>query len=64
MPQQCEDCMVCLALHARCEETEIPDVVTVAVGDVVGERGQELRWRVGGLDGAFRVVSFVTNRIS
>ncbi len=54
LPQQCEDCMVCLALHARGEETEIPDVVPVAVGHVVGERGQELSRRVGGLDGAFR----------
>ena len=45
---------MCLALHARREETEIPDVVPVAVGDVIGQCGQELSRRVGGLDRPFR----------
>ena len=44
---------MCLALHARREEPEVPNVVPVAVGDMIGERGQELSRRVGGLDGAF-----------
>ena len=53
-PEKREHGIVCLALHARREETEIPDVVPVAVGHVVGERGQELSRRAGDLDGAFR----------
>jgi len=44
---------VCLALHARREETEIPDIVAVAVRHVIGECGQELGRRVRRLDGAF-----------
>ena len=39
LPEKCEHGIVCLAPHARGEETEIPDVVPVAVGHVVGERG-------------------------
>ncbi len=54
LAQEREHGLVCLALHARREEPEIPDVVPVAVGHVIGERGQELRRRAGGLDGAFR----------
>ena len=50
LAQQREDRVVCVALHARSEQTEVPDVVPVAVGDVIGQDSQELAWRVGGLD--------------
>ncbi len=53
LPQQGEDRIVCLALHARREEPEVPNVVPVAVGDVIGERGQELGRGIRSLDGAF-----------
>ena len=53
LAQQREDRVVCAALHARSEQTEVPDVVPVAVGDVIGQDSQELAWRVGGLDYLF-----------
>ena len=53
LAQQREDRVVCVALHARSEQTEVPDVVPVAVGDVIGQDSQELAWRVGGLDYLF-----------
>ena len=54
LPQKCKHRIVCLALHTRREQTEVTNVVPVAVGHVMGERGQERRRRVRGLDGAFR----------
>ena len=53
LPEQREHGIVCLALHARREETEIPDIVAVAVRHVIGERGQELGRGVRRLDSAF-----------
>ena len=53
LPQEREDGIVCVALHARREQPEVAHVVPVAVGDVVGERGQELGRGVRSLDGAF-----------
>ena len=54
LPQQREHGIVRLALYTWREQPEVAHVVPVAVGDVVGERGQELRRRVGGLDGTLR----------
>ena len=51
LPQKCEHRIVCLALHTRREQPEVTNVVPVAVGHVIRERGQELRRRVRGLDG-------------
>ena len=48
LPQQREHGIVCLALHARREEPEVPNVVPVAVGNVIGQGGQELGRRVAG----------------
>jgi hypothetical protein len=50
LPQQREDGLVCVVFHARRQQPEVPDVVTVTVGDVIRERGHEHGWRVCGLD--------------
>ena len=47
LPKQREHRVVCLALHAGREKTEIPDVVAVAIGDVVGERARRRGSRAG-----------------
>ena len=64
LPQKREDRIVCPAFHARREQPEVPNVVTIAVGNVIGERGQELGRCVAGLDGAFRGMSRALLKLS
>jgi hypothetical protein len=45
--------VVSLALDARCEQAEVSGVVAVVIGYVIGQRYQEFRCRVDGLDNLF-----------
>ena len=53
LSQQGEHGVVRAGLGARGQQSEISDVVPVAVGHVVGQRGQEARHRVAGHDPSF-----------